>query len=30
MKCGKHISPMDFAAYLRKSNVSGNKKVYNS
>ena len=27
-KGGKHIAPMDFAEYLRKSDVSENSKVY--
>ena len=29
IKGEKHITPMDFAEYLRKSDVSGNSKVYN-
>ena len=28
VKGGKHIAPMDFAEYLRKSDVSENSKVY--
>ena len=28
IKGGKHIAPMDFAEYLRKSDVSENGKVY--
>ena len=28
IKGGKHIAPMDFAEYLRKSDVSENSKVY--
>ena len=29
MKVEKHIGPMDFAEYLRKSDVSENSKIYN-
>ena len=28
IRVGKHIAPMDFADYLRKSDVSENSKVY--
>ena len=28
MKGEKHIRPMDFPEYIRKSNVSENRKVY--
>ena len=28
IKGGKHIAPMDFAEYLRKSDVSDNNKIY--
>ena len=28
IKGGKHIAPMDFAEYLRKSDVSEKSKVY--
>ena len=28
IKGGEHIAPMDFAEYLRKSDVSENSKVY--
>ena len=28
MKGEKHIGPMDFPEYIRKSNVSENRKVY--
>ena len=28
IKSGKHIAPMDFAEYLRKSGVSESSKVY--
>ena len=28
IKGGKHIAPMDFAEYLRKSDIAENSKVY--